>query len=177
MSAPVLEVRVRPSHQVLHRAGNEHFACARLRRDACADVYGDPADLVSKHLNLSHVDPDTKFDPEGAKIVEESGSASDRGSRLIEDGEEPIAGGVHLAPAEPLELVSNERVVRTEQSPPFPIAELRGKLGRSDDVREHHRGQEPSLEPPRHGHSFSRSSRGGNRAQPHRGFSAGFGLH
>src|SRR5207248_5374258 len=59
----------------------------------------------------------------------------------VERGQEAVAGGVDLAPAEALELPAHRAIVRREEHGPAAVAELRGARRRADDVGEEHRGE------------------------------------
>lgn len=66
--------------------------------------------------------------------------------RLVESTElkhrdEPVAGGVHLPPAEPSQDVSDRSVVSHQEIPPAPVAKIDRPLRRPDDVGEEDRGE------------------------------------
>ena len=68
--------------------------------------------------------------------------ARDCAGRPVERGQEAVAGGVQLSPPKPVELAADERVVLLEQLPPATVAEIGSELGRADDVREEHGGED-----------------------------------
>ena len=55
--------------------------------------------------------------------------AADGTRRPVEGCEESVAGGVHLAAAEAVELAAHGRVVGAEEVAPPAVAELSGPLG------------------------------------------------
>ena len=59
------ECHARPGHEVADGARDEHLAGARERRDARADVHGDPAEVVvAEQLALAGVQPGAQADAE-----------------------------------------------------------------------------------------------------------------
>src|SRR4051794_949122 len=81
------------------------------------------------------------FQTELRHLLDHDQGAGDSARRRVECGEEAVAGRVHLAPTEPLELAANQLVVLLEQVAPRSISQLRRAARRFDDVREKHRGQ------------------------------------
>src|SRR5262245_32053327 len=107
-----------------------------MRRDPGPGVDGDPSDLAVDELALARVQPGAYVDAELAHTVDDRLGATDGACRAVERGEEPVAGGVHLAAASACELPTDNRVVALEQLAPTGIAELGHLLRRADDVGE-----------------------------------------
>ena len=101
-----------------------------------------PRTFVAVELALAGVDARTDVDAELPQRVADRERAADGARRTVERGEEPVAGGVDLAAAKPLELAPNRGVVRAEELAPAAIAELHGPLRRADDVGEENRGED-----------------------------------
>ena len=141
----VVEGDLGAGHQVANRARDEDLPGLGLGHDPGADVDGDPPELVAHDLDLAHVDPGPDVDPGGTEPVDHFDGAFDGLGRLIERGEEPIAGGVDLPPTVPLQRAADDPVVGGQQLPPRPVAQFLGPLRRAHDVREEDGGQEPLL--------------------------------
>src|SRR5207237_8960638 len=121
-----LELEVRPGHQVPHGAGHEDLARAGLGHHPSRDVDGDPTDLGTDDLDLAHVDPRSDLDAEALDVADDLLGAPDGLGRLVERGEEPVAGGVDLPPAVLLETATDERVVGVDDLVPPLAADLGG---------------------------------------------------
>src|SRR5205085_11676820 len=67
--------------------------------------------------------------------------AVNRTRRSVEHREGAVAGCLDQLPAEPLDLPTDQLVVRLQQRGPGTVAELRCPLGRSNQIREQYRGQ------------------------------------
>src|SRR4051794_2454334 len=78
------------------------------------------------------------FQAELRHLVDHDQGAGDSARRCVECGEEAVAGCVHLAPTEPLELPTNQLVVLFDQIAPRAISQLSGAACRLDDVGEKH---------------------------------------
>ena len=102
------------------------------------------------------MDPRPDLDAEALDVADDLLGAPDGLGRLVERGEEPVAGGVDLPPAVLLETATDERVVGVDDLVPPLVADLGGALGRAHDVREQDRGQKPfgHRRPARHSRSF-----------------------
>src|SRR6187431_2943747 len=142
MRAAVDERDAGPGDQVLDRARHEHLAGAGLRRDPRADVDGDAADLRAHHLALAGVHAGTQLEPQRPGAFADRLGATDGARRAVERGEETVARGIDLAAAESLELAAGDAVERIEDGVPARVAELRGALGRADDVGEQDRRED-----------------------------------
>ena len=115
----------------------------RPRPTPRADVHREPADPLAPHLHLTGVHAGADRDPDARERVTDRAGAADRATGSVEGGEEPVAGGVDLAPAEPGQLLAHDRVVLVEERAPPGVAELGGPRGRAHDVGEEHRGEPP----------------------------------
>jgi hypothetical protein len=78
------------------------------------------------------------LDPQAAEGLDDDRRAPDGAARLVEEREEPVAGGVDLAAAEALQRAPDGRMTLCEQAPPLFVAQLCRALGGSDDVGEQH---------------------------------------
>ena len=96
-----------------------------------------------RDLDLAGVQADPDLETEIGRRVSDRSRAADRARRPVEGGEEPVAGRLHFATAERLELVADGGVVIVEELLPTAVAERCRPLGRADDVGEHDRGEHP----------------------------------
>jgi hypothetical protein len=87
----------------------------------------------------------------------------------MEGGEEPVAGCIHLAPTETIEILPDDGVMRFQEIPPTQVSHLGGERGRASDISEHNRGQESPLRPTRHAASFCPALLEGNQGTGARG--------
>src|SRR5205085_8896475 len=79
--------------------------------------------------------------PERCDGVHDRTTAANGARRPVERSQEAVARRVDLPSAEPRELAAHGLVMRLEQVPPAPVAELARALGRADDVGEQNRGE------------------------------------
>jgi hypothetical protein len=91
-------------------------------------VDGDPADLGAGDLDLPHMDAGPGVDPDAGETFQDRRRAVHGAGRLVERGEEPVAGRVDLAAAEAFQLLADESVMRGQDLAPSPIADLNGLL-------------------------------------------------
>jgi len=134
--ARVVECQTRTSCDVLHRLRHEDLSGTGLRRDPCADVNGDPPELVADDLALTGVYPDAEVDPDLARGSHHRLRALDRHRGGVEGREEPITCGIDLSTTEAVQLGSHARVVHLEEIGPRPVSERDSPFGRTDDVGE-----------------------------------------
>ena len=106
--------------------------------DAGADVDRYPAWLAADDVALARVKTDADLDPRVRRSFAHSSRATDRGGWRRERREEPITSRIDLLASEAAELRAYEGIVLLEQIGPRAVAKVTGKLGRSDDVGEHH---------------------------------------
>src|SRR5437773_10089147 len=113
--AAVLEGDLRPSHQVLTCAGDQHLARSRFCGDARTHVNRDPADLAVNELALTRVEASTHLKTELANTVADRAGGMDRARRPVKTGEKTVVGRFDLLAPESLDLPPNCRLVRPEQ--------------------------------------------------------------
>jgi len=111
---------------------------------------GDPADVVRQHVHLASMNADAELDPQTSDRVAHRVSASDGAGGASERRQEAIPRGVHLPPAEAIELRADEAVVFGEHLLPGGVSEPRRGEGRVDDVG-HEEGRDEPLVLARHG--------------------------
>ena len=108
--------------------------------DARADVHREAADVVTgEQFAFAGVQAGADLQVEVADAVADGGRAADRAAGAVEHGERAVAERLHEPPAMALDLLAHQAVVALQQGPPGAVAELRGTLGRADDVGEQHR--------------------------------------
>src|SRR5689334_22661726 len=100
--------------------------------------------------------PDLQSD--GPQRLAQRGSGLDGAGGSIEGREKAVTRRVELPATEPRELPPDDGVVLRQKLSPRRIAEAGGKLGRTDDVGEEDRGEDPVL---RFGCLQARDERGG----------------
>ena len=98
----------------------------------------DPLDPGLGDLELTGVQAGADLEVELPDRVPDCTRTADRPRGPVEGGEESVAGDPDLLAAEPLQMVSDERVMLVEECCPAPVAELGGPLGGADDVGEEH---------------------------------------
>src|SRR6185437_10462815 len=81
--AAVVEVDPGASDEVLHGARDEHLSPASQRRDARANVHGEPADLPVDALALAGVQAGADLEAERANAVADRASAPDGADRAF----------------------------------------------------------------------------------------------
>jgi hypothetical protein len=107
--------------------------------DTSADVNREPSELLSDQLALAGVKSDADPQPEQGHGLADCGSAPNGLRGPIEAREEPVSGGIDLAPSETLEFLADNELKALEELLPAAIADCRRPLGGADDVDEHHR--------------------------------------
>ncbi len=102
---------------------------------------GEPADVLVDQLALAGMDARTHLDLKVAEPIADRLGSADRACRAIEHGQGSVAQRLHH-PA-PLfgHPLSHHPVVTLEQLAPCAVPQLRGALGRTDDVGEEDRRQ------------------------------------
>ncbi len=122
MNPPVLEAKLRAGHQIPHRSRDQDLTRAGLRGHTRPGVHDDSRQVLSLPLDLAGVDSAPNLQPQLPHRLADRPRAADRARRTLEGGEETIAGGVHLAAAEALDLPPHAGVMPLEQSMPAAIA-------------------------------------------------------
>ena len=98
-----------------------------------------PPTSSPEELDLPAVQPDPHLETNVARRLGNRMAAVNRARGPIERRQASVAEHLHLASAEPLRArVEPTVVMRREKLAPARVPELRGSLGRADDVREHH---------------------------------------
>src|SRR5688572_15446640 len=106
---------------------------------------GDPslAHGVSQDRTGTRLQAGPYFDSKRLQRVANAAGAADRAGGPVDRREEPVARRIDLAAAEPLELAAHDLVVAREEAAPRAIAQARGVLSGTDDVRHEHGGKDP----------------------------------
>ena len=100
MRSCILERETGACHQILYRLGDEDLSFSRKGGDTSADMYGDPLDMISDHLDLACMKAGPDLQPHPVNAVGRSHGASDGSSGAVERGKEPVARGLDLATVE-----------------------------------------------------------------------------
>jgi hypothetical protein len=103
--------------------------------------HGDAADPPVDRLALAGVKPRPHLDTQRVDVLDDRLRAPDGPRRTVERGEEPVAGRVHLPPAEACEERTDTRTMALDERAPRAVAELSRLLGRSHDVGEENGGK------------------------------------
>ncbi len=121
VNAPISESDPRAHNQILDRARHEHLAGVGLAQNPGPDVDGNAADLVADPLALSSVD--RRSDPHAQRTdgVPNRQRAANGPGRAIKCRKKSVTGGVDLASAIELELLSYRRMVAVEKIAPATI--------------------------------------------------------
>jgi hypothetical protein len=94
-------------------------------------VDAHPADVAPDDLDLADVHAEAQLEAVLARNSPDRGRALDRAARAVERDEHPVAGGLHLPPAEAFSLRSHPFEVRREHVPPDRVADTRCRLCRA----------------------------------------------
>src|SRR5437764_13783900 len=132
--AAVREPEPRAGDEVAHGARHQDLAGPGERRDAGADVHGDPAELRPHHLTLARVETGADLEAERAHAVADRARGPHRPRRAVEGRQEAVASRVDLAPTELRQVLANQRVVGVEQVAPLAVAQLGGLRRGADDA-------------------------------------------
>ena len=158
----VPEPEARAGDRVAERRGHQHLTGLPDPHHPGRDVHREPADLPLHQLGLAEMGAGANLDPELADGVDDRAGATDRVRGPVEAREEAVPRGVQLAPPMALQLLSDERVVPLDQVPPPAVPQIRGDLGRADDVGEEQGHQDRRVaSPPRHGRESDAGSSSG----------------
>ena len=129
---------------VADRAADQHLPSTGLCADAGSDVYSDASQLGARFLNLAHVNAGTDLEALGPHLLGERAGAGNRISRMIEHGEEAIAGVIDFATPCPAKRSPDHGAICGQQVPPLAVADSGCQLGRRHDVGEEHGCQSPA---------------------------------
>jgi hypothetical protein len=141
MRSAILESNARPCDEVFDGVRHEDLTGTGRRGDARSDVDRDAADLLTDDLALAGMQAAADLQVQRAHLVANPACTANDASWAVERGEEPVAGGVDLPPAEPRELAPCHAVVLPEQLAPTAIADRERALGGPDDIGEQDRGE------------------------------------
>ena len=123
MRSAILESNAGPCDEVFDGVRHEDLTGTGRRGDARSDVDRDAADLLTDDLALAGMQAAADLQVQRAHLVANPACTAYGASRAVERGEEPVAGGVDLPPAEPRELAPCRAVVLPEQLAPTAIAD------------------------------------------------------
>src|SRR6516164_619442 len=110
-------------------------------------MHGDADQLAAAFLAFARVNSRSHIEGNPAQALADSQRAPNGPGRAVESDEEAVAGGIHLAAAEPADLPADYCVVLGQQLAPAVVAELSRPPGRADDVGEKHCGQAAPAHP------------------------------
>src|SRR5439155_25998048 len=97
--ATILEPESRARRKVPHGARDEELAYLCGGHDAGRGGHGDTGDLLTALLHFADVEARSDLDAEPLDCLDRVQGTIRSGGGGIEDGEESVAGGVHLASA------------------------------------------------------------------------------
>src|SRR6516165_8877989 len=138
---PVCELDARASDEVADGAGHKHLSSTGCAGDPLCEVYGDPGNIITAHLDLARVEPDTNFDLQRLHRIPDGACALHRPPRAIERRDEAVPNGVDLPASEALQLAADHGVMGVEERTPCPVPQSGCALRRPHDVGEQHSGQ------------------------------------
>jgi hypothetical protein len=113
--AAVGEVQTGTRHERRDGPRHEHFTCARQRRDAGADVDGDPGHVVTVAFNLASMGTRSNVKPRFACPIDHFRCAADSAGGTVEGRKHPVTGGAHLDATVTGEYIAQHLVVTTKQ--------------------------------------------------------------
>src|SRR5439155_25302391 len=96
-------------------------------------------------LDLSGVNSGADIESDLADRLRDGRRASHGPSGSVKDRQKAVARRVDLSPAEPAELLADDRVMAIQERPPGVVTEDTCPLGRPDDVGEQDRRQDSIL--------------------------------
>jgi len=102
-------------------------------------MHGDAADAVSADFDLTEMYPGADPQVEPCDTSAERTGTGDGPGRAVERREHPVPGPIDDPPLESADLALGHVMVPVEEPTPLLVAKPRGKVRRSDDVREEHR--------------------------------------
>lgn len=92
---------------------------------------------------LARVHAHPNIEPERPRILANGLTAADGARRAVKDGEEAVARGIDFPPAKAREQRPNPAMMRGEKLLPGAVGDPHRGLGRPDEIREEHSGQNP----------------------------------
>src|SRR5215207_5122174 len=141
--AAILEVDAGAGDEVFDGAGDEDFAGGRVVAHGPADLDGEAAHALRAldEVALARVQPGARLDAEAGRVLRDGAGGAHRARRPVEGGERPLARHVHLAPAEPLDLLADVRAQAADQIVPARLAHRGAPRRTLGDVEEEHGGE------------------------------------
>ncbi len=129
VQAAICEGYPRPGDEVFHRARHQHLTGSCLARNAGTNVHADATDVPVNELYFARVHIGADLETEIPTVVASKQRASNCPRRTVEGGREAVARGNDLRPPESVPRGRHQRVMPTEDSAPFPFAEVRDEPG------------------------------------------------
>ncbi len=99
MQPRIFELDSRALEEPTRRRGDQHLARTRQREHPRSRVHRDAAHVIADELDLAGVQADPDLDAERPDGPRHLRGAPGRAGRAVEDGQEPVAGRLHLTPA------------------------------------------------------------------------------
>src|SRR6266496_12308 len=144
MDATADEGEPGPDHEILDRPRDKDLSRLRGGFHSRRDVHADASDVVAPTLDLARMDARADLEAEAPNAAAHGDRAGDGAGGPIEDRQHAVPSPLQPGPVEADHLSPSELVMRVEQLAPAPIAELRGVLGRTDDVGQQYGAEEPT---------------------------------
>ena len=95
----IMELDSRADNEVLHRIGDEDLPGLCQPSNTCADVNGDPGQIIVADLTFAAVEPATDLDPHPMRLFGDGSRTAHGPARPIEGGQKPVTEGLDLAAA------------------------------------------------------------------------------
>src|SRR5438105_3122819 len=133
------ELEARAEHQLAHGARYQHLRRARESPDPRSDVNRNAGEILTTQLALASVNAGAQLDPQRPDLGADRPCTPNRLCGTLEGGEEAVTERLYHPPPVALELCPRDVVMALHQRPPALVPELRGALGRGDDVGEEDR--------------------------------------
>jgi hypothetical protein len=137
MATPFFEPDARPYDEISHGARYQDLAWARLIRNPCSDVNGDPSDLLADNLTLAGMDTDSGGDPQYPDCFGDNTPTANGPCGPVEGRKHSVASRVDLPTSEARELASRDRMVAIQKVTPVSVTQPRGLLCGTHDVDKH----------------------------------------
>jgi hypothetical protein len=125
------------------RLGDQYFTGIGLPQHPRRYVDPDPTHIPRDMVHRSHVHAAPDFDAALPHRIAHRPGAHHCLRRLIEDRQKTVTCGRDLSPPETSQLAANARVVLLQHFVPGMVSQLRGALGRANDVSEKYGNEGP----------------------------------
>src|ERR1700736_4745085 len=102
-----------------------------------------PGHVIPSNFDLAGVNSSSHLDVEGSQSLTDSQGTFDSSAGTVERGHDTIPHGLHHPTPKAFDLGAHALVVAVEQVPPPLVTKLCGTVGRTHDVGEQHRGENP----------------------------------